>query len=195
MQVAEGLEYWTVRLGILAVTGTLLAFGIMGTLQIPVEFDAVLLLPADSYLRHFIQQNKEQFPASEEAKIYAGRVEYTIRDFGKIDRITKALDDVLEYEDILTDTNLWWNDLKSYLKERKGVSDWKDSMRDGTFRRYLSDFLHHEDGAQSKKDFKFEGDEEVECDEPAPQIRVRTGGCPFKCLFPAGLSPIKICLP
>ena len=71
-------------------------------LQIPVEFDAVLLLPADSYLRHFIQQNKVDFPASETAKLYAGRVEYTVRDFGKIDRIAKALDDVLEYEDILT---------------------------------------------------------------------------------------------
>ena len=71
--------------------------------------------------------------------------------------ITKALDDVLEYEDILTDSNLWWNDLKQYLKKRKGVSDWRDSIRDDTFRQYLSDFLHHEDGAQSKKDFKFEG--------------------------------------
>ena len=40
------------------------------------------------------------------------------------------------------------------------------------FRRYLSDFLHHEDGAQSKKDFKFDGDEDVECDEPAPEIKV-----------------------
>ena len=89
-KIAELLEYWTMRLAVLAVTGTLLAFGIMGTLQIPVEFDAVLLLPADSYLRHFIQQNKVDFPASEEAKIYAGRVEYTVRDFGKIDRITKV---------------------------------------------------------------------------------------------------------
>ena len=53
--MADLLQYWTVRLGILAVTGTLLAFGIMGTLQIPVEFDAVLLLPADSYLRSGLQ--------------------------------------------------------------------------------------------------------------------------------------------
>ena len=55
-----------------------------------------------SVCRQFIQQNKIDFPASETAKLYAGRVEYTLRDFGKIDRITKAMDDVLEYEDILT---------------------------------------------------------------------------------------------
>ena len=35
----------------------------------------------------------------------------------------------------LTDSSLWWNDMKQYLKERKGVSDWKDSMEDGTFRK------------------------------------------------------------
>ena len=40
-----------------------------------------------------------------------------------------------------------------------------------SLRQYLSDFLHHEDGAQSKKDFKFAGDAEVECDEPAPEIK------------------------
>ena len=32
-KIAELLQYWTTRLAILAVTGTLLAFGIMGTLQ------------------------------------------------------------------------------------------------------------------------------------------------------------------
>ena len=50
-----------------------------------------------------------------------------------------------------------------------------DSSMRYFLRRYLSDFLHHEDGAQSKKDFKFEGDEDVECDEPAPEIKVSIG--------------------
>ena len=69
-----------------------------------------------------------------------------------------------------TDVDMWWKDLKVYLKERKNVTNWEESMNDGTFPKYLSDFLYHEDGAQAKRKFLFAGGAEVECDEPAPEI-------------------------
>ena len=147
------------------------------------------------YFRHFIQQNMVDFPAQEEAKIYAGKIEYTVDDWRKIDRLTSNLyNDVLPYEEILsgkqghhhrldmtlscqhcqhvmpTDVDMWWKDLKVYLKERKNVTDWEESMNDGTFPKYLSDFLYHEDGAQAKRKFLFAGGAKVECDEPAPEI-------------------------
>ena len=148
--------------------------------------------PSFPMSRHFIQQNMVDFPAQEEAKIYAGKIEYTVDDWRKIDRLTTNLyNDVLPYEEILsgkqghhhcfdmtlscqhvmpTDVDMWWKDLKVYLKERKNVTDWEESMNDGTFRKYLSDFLYHEDGAQAKRNFLFAGNAEVECDEPAPEI-------------------------
>ena len=62
--------------------------------------------------------------------------------------------------------------MKQYLRKRKNVTDWQDSMNSGTFTTYLSDFLFHEDGARAKRNFKFKGDVDLICNEPAPPIRV-----------------------
>ena len=67
-QVAESLRFHIVRFAILGVTGALLVFGVLGTLKIPVEFDAVLLLPADSYLR----EGEHTFAFNLEASVAVG---------------------------------------------------------------------------------------------------------------------------
>jgi hypothetical protein len=192
-KIAAVLEYKIVQLLVLGVTAGLLTVGIKGMLFIAVEFDPVLLLPGSSYLRKFINTAEEHFPKSgETATIYTGRVDYTISDFTKIDRIVSRLDRSFEEDGFLTgtflrtenkdnfhfclslvsDTDFWWSDLKKYLKKRKGVDDWKDSINDGSFQMHLSDFLYHTDGAQSKRSFKFVGDVDLECSEPSPPIKV-----------------------
>ena len=45
-------------------TLTLLGFGIWGTCQMNVEFDPVLLMPTDSYLRKFYHKKEVDFPTS-----------------------------------------------------------------------------------------------------------------------------------
>jgi hypothetical protein len=54
------------------------------------------------------------------------------------------------------------------MKTEKGVTDWRKAVEEGMLAMYLSDFLHHKDGAQNKKNFKFDG--ELICNEPAPKI-------------------------
>ena len=42
-----------------------------------------------------------------------------------------------------TATGFWWDHFKSFLRKNSEVSDWRAAFRDGTFRGYLSDWLHH----------------------------------------------------
>ncbi len=88
---------------VLAVTGGCLYVGVQGMLQIAVEFDPVLLLPGNSYLRKFIDANDVNFTTTgETATIYTGPVNYTIRDFKKVDRIVTRLDTAMEEDGFLT---------------------------------------------------------------------------------------------
>jgi hypothetical protein len=69
---------------------------------------------------------------------------------------------------IISDHTMWWNSFKSYLNSSRGVDDWRTLFRSHSFSIYLSDYLHHKDGAQNKHNFKFETD--LLCNEPAPRI-------------------------
>ncbi len=68
-------------------------------------------------------------------------------------------------------TNFWWPTLKKYMREEKGVEDWREAFQTDKFAIYLSDFLHHKTGAKDKRFFRFA--EELKCNEPAPRITVR----------------------
>lgn len=57
------------------------------------------------------------------------------------------------------------------MKKHKGVEDWRTAFsEEGKFAMYLSDFLHHADGAKDKRLFRFAN--ELECNVPAPRITV-----------------------
>ena len=67
--------------------------------------------------------------------------------------------------------DFWWPDLKEFMAKRKGASDWRAAIREGSFATYLSDFLVHRDGGENKDKFTFE--RELVCGEPASGIKVR----------------------
>ena len=67
--------------------------------------------------------------------------------------------------------DFWWPDLKEFMAKRKGASDWRAAIREGSFATYLSDFLVHRDGGENKDKFTFE--RELVCGEPASGIKVK----------------------
>ena len=72
-----------------------------------------------------------------------------------------------------SEVSFWWTPLRKYLQETVGFEDWRDAFDNvDDFRLYLSDFLFHPDGAQSRKNFRWSGDQDLVCGEPAPNIKV-----------------------
>lgn len=67
--------------------------------QIRVEFDPVLLLPAESYLRQWININNEHFPKNGWASVvYSGELNYNLEEFEKLDHMIARLEKATEEE-------------------------------------------------------------------------------------------------
>ena len=75
----------------------------------------------------------------------------------------------------ISEVDFWWPDLKEFMATRKNATDWRTTISDGSFAKYLSDFLLHRDGGENKDKFIFERD--IVCGEPASHIRVNILGC------------------
>ena len=72
-----------------------------------------------------------------------------------------------------SEATFWWTPLRKYLQEKVGFEDWRDAFDDvDEFRLHLSDFLFHAEGAQSRKNFRWSGDQDLVCGQPAPDIKV-----------------------
>ena len=69
------------------------------------------------------------------------------------------------------DIFFWWTDFKKFLAEKKGTSDWRRALSNGSIAQFLSDFLFHPDGGKNKDRFMFET--ELVCGEPASKIKVQ----------------------
>ena len=68
-------------------------------IQIRVEFDPVLLLPAESYLRQWININNEHFPKNGWASVvYSGELNYNLEEFEKLDHMIARLEKATEEE-------------------------------------------------------------------------------------------------
>ena len=65
-------------------------------------------------------------------------------------------------------TGFWWMDLKEFMENQKDIADWRTAFTSDQFPTYLSDFLHHKDGAGYKKHFRFTDD--LSCGAGAPNI-------------------------
>lgn len=67
-----------------------LGVGIWGTTLIRQEFDPILLLPASSYMRQWINKNDQHFPSTGwGAEVYTGAL--PLEDLEKIDEIFEGL--------------------------------------------------------------------------------------------------------
>ena len=70
----------------------------------------------------------------------------------------------------LSDITFWWTDFKTFMAERKGISNWRSAVANGSIARFLSDFLFHPDGGKNMDMFNFQ--KELTCGKPASKIEV-----------------------
>ena len=170
---------------VLLLTMAALSFGIWGTYNIKVHFILLNILPDDSYMREWFDQNKIDFPSDGYGvEFYTQDVSYIVEDFDKIERIISQLDNLTQTHDewihygkklpqiVQTPwkiaTGFWWTDLKKFISDHKAVKDWREALVNGHFPMYLSDFLHHEEGSMYTNNFRFAGN--MTCNVEAPHL-------------------------
>merc|ERR1712080_653255 len=148
--------------------------GIWGTYSIKVHFKFTNVLPENSYMKEWLDQNTIDFPSDVYGvDFYTQELSYTVEDFNKIEGIVNGLDNLtrshnewIHYgkdlpqiiQTIWTlDTGFWWTDLKKFIVDQKALKDWRVALVQGHLPMYLSDFLHHRNGSSYIKNFRFAG--------------------------------------
>ena len=150
---------------VILISCGLLSVGVLGWTKIVHKFDPVLLLPAESYLRQWVDMNQEFYPSHGwTAELYSGPVSH--HDLGNIEALVQGLEEVKQAGDIIRGYDCWWTHFQNYLG-RNATLDLIDQDEE-VFRLQLSKFLHSSDGAKYKSDFKFV--DELECGAPVPNI-------------------------
>ena len=166
----------------------MVACGIWGTVNIEVVFKVKNLLPEQSYLLEWLERNEIDFPIDGFGfgiDFLTEDLEYNLESFerldkliGKLDNLTKLHSEWVHYGKELPKSvstrwerasGFWWIDLKKYLSQHKHINDWREVFLEGSFPKYLSDFLHHQDGSAYNSNFRFDG--EVLCNKDAPPIK------------------------
>ena len=85
------------------MTCSFLVIGLWGSYCIRQEFDPILLLPRFSYLRQFIDRQRELTPRNGwSAQIYTGPIYDVENDMRQMEMISRKLEDMVGDDDILT---------------------------------------------------------------------------------------------
>ena len=181
---------------IILLTIGMCAMGIWGSYHLQVDYDPITLLPKDSYLRLWIDQNEVDFPTDGwGVNFYTQDISYTLDNFEKLDKIVNDLDNLTRTQGHLvhygkklpknvqslfeTATGFWWQDFKNHIAEYKAHKDWREALDVGLLQKYLSDFLYHKDGSIYRNNFKFSTD--IICNREAPSITsARLGTLKFR---------------
>ena len=170
---------------VILITCTMVSIGVWGACQIRIDYDPLNLLPEESYLIDWIEQNDINFPTERWAVlVYSQDVPYSLHDFEKIDMIVNGLDNLTKTHNHWVSygkelpkaiqipfemaTGFWWQDLKTFITTHEPVLDWREAFAKGFFPLYLSDFLHHKEGSIYGNYFRFSN--ELSCNVEAPPI-------------------------
>jgi len=160
-------HHWLYKLLVLVISAGFLSCGITGWASIVHRFDPVLLLPAESYLRQWVDLQTEFYPENGwQAEIYSERLDQT--DLDKVEELVNELEALKQRGDIIREYDCWWTPFKTFVEESKNVTG---DVREDIVRQFpslLSEFLHSAEGARYKSDFQFS--RPLQCGQPAPNI-------------------------
>jgi hypothetical protein len=155
------------RLVVIAASLAFLSAGIYGSLQIRQKFNPVLFLPADSYLRRWVETHDQAYPSNGwSAEIYTGRLDYN--SLAGMEMLTSGLKALVDNRTHLRSMDPWWPPLKEYAINQKNYTTWQAFSTPTDFPMVLSDFLFSTAGSSYKYNFKLSG--KLACGQPAPGI-------------------------
>ena len=139
----------------------------LGWTRIVHKFDPVLLLPADSYLRHWVDLQQTFYPSHGwAADLYSGPL--THRDLGSLDGLVSGLQQVQDRGEVIRGYDCWWPHFTRWAADNENLTAVSELATAEQFPSLLTQFLFSSDGARYKADFKFAGP--LECGQPAPAI-------------------------
>ena len=142
--------------------------GIGGSVMMRQKFEPELLLPAESYLRQWLNVHNEMYPENGfTVDIYTGHFNHTHIEC--LDTLVNNLQTLADKKEYLRGVYSWLPSFKEFAESKGNLSSWKEMANsEEVFSRVLSDWLFDESGSGSKPNFRFDG--ELICDQPAPRI-------------------------
>lgn len=161
-------EYWAFKLTVILVSCGILSFGVYGSVNIIQRFDPNRMLPADSYLSHWIANQQDLYPSYGFAVwVMTGPIE--LEDLPKLEKMVSKFDQISEEgpSRILREVESWWHPFKKFLADEKNLT-WTEIETMDSFQMILSDFLFDLSNAKQQYNFKFNGT--LVCNEPTPSI-------------------------
>eukprot|EP00095_Tigriopus_kingsejongensis_P005354 maker-scaffold34_size539781-snap-gene-1.9 protein:Tk05354 transcript:maker-scaffold34_size539781-snap-gene-1.9-mRNA-1 annotation:"hypothetical protein DAPPUDRAFT_306990" len=166
---AKILKKGFTKIVVLGITLGVFGTGIYGTYLIRQEFDPVLLLPAQSYLRQWLAVQEVHFPTNGwGANIYTGPLEDIENDLEQFEKLSLEMDALTKDGKILKSYDSWWVPFKTFIETKRNVTDWRTMVREGNFEMFLSDFLFSKVGSRYKPKIILE--KELVCNQPASRI-------------------------
>ena len=163
------------RLTVMAVTGVVLGCGAWQLTLLEQEFQSVWFLPPSSYLRKWFEANERYFPGDgERVMVYMTDMDWP-RDMA---RIEKLVTDLAGAEDIIQSVDSWYPAFREFSNTNLGTDIPHTDLDNQTFNKYLTQFLYNANqttlGLRHIPSFKFVEEEEMRCEEPAPDILLST---------------------
>ena len=145
---------WLYKSVIVIISAGLLSVGILGWVNIVHKFDPVLLLPAESYLREWVDLQQHFYPSHGwSADIYSGPLDYT--DLGSVQDMVTGLESVRDQGEVIRAYDCWWTHFQTFSREQRNYSHYSEYANGQDFPELLTDFLFSPDGARYKSDFHF----------------------------------------
>ena len=154
------------RVAVVIFTLALFTVGLWGSVLIQQKFDPKLLLPADSYLRRWLDVHDKMYPRNgHTCDIYTSNFNWT--HVSQLEALTQRFEAMEESGSVLRGIDSWWREMKTFALENKNQT-WQEFATEEDFSQMLTDFLFSRQGTRSKSDFRFNGT--LECGRPAPPI-------------------------
>jgi len=152
---------------VIILTLAFLTFGIMGTASIRQIFKPWLLLPAETYMRKWLDVSAEFYPDfGFGTSIYTGSINHT--HLANLELLSQSFQGLKEENIHIIDFTDWWSDLKEHAYQKSNYSTWTEFADEKLFPEIFSDFLFSATGTIYQSNFKLDG--ELVCNEPAPSI-------------------------
>ena len=155
---------WLYKAVVVVLAAGLLSCGALGWSRMVQKFDPTLLLPAESYLREWLDLNQEYYDSFWSGEIYSGRLVQS--DLDRVKVLAGGLEELLHQGTVISSYDCWWESFQSYSLKKYNYTT--TEQLSPHFQSLLSEFLFSQEGAKYESHFKFS--KPLVCGLPAPPV-------------------------